>query len=145
MRITALISNSLCEEISAKREREVTMAFMWGQSSGTLLSSVFCYPGAKKELIHSTFCHLFTYFSLSHSSHPCLSCISPSFAHAFTLTVMDWLCLEWNRSIQCGVYCSVGQYGHFSYRHIASLWDRRYTILSCMGGWGQERDYLYLS
>ncbi len=40
---------------------------------------------------------------------------------------------------------SVGRCGHFSYRHIASLWDRRYTILSYMGGWGQERDSLYLS
>ncbi len=41
------------------------------------------------------------------------------------------------------LYSSVGRYGHFSYRHIASLWDRRYTILSWMGGCGQERDSLY--
>ncbi len=43
------------------------------------------------------------------------------------------------------LHTSVGWYGHFSYRHIASLWDRRYTILLCMGGCGQERDSLYLS
>jgi len=29
--------------------------------------------------------------------------------------------------------------------HIVSPWDRRYTILSYMDGWGQERDSLYLS
>ncbi len=41
-----------------------------------------------------------------------------------------------------GVGGSVGRYGHFSYRHIASLWNRRYTILSCMVGCGQERETL---
>ncbi len=49
------------------------------------------------------------------------------------------------RHVLLWMRASVGRYGHFSYRHIASLWDRRYTILSCMGGWGQERDSLYLS
>ncbi len=42
-------------------------------------------------------------------------------------------------------FCGVGRYGHFSCCHIASLWDCRDTILSCMGVWGQESDDLYLS
>lgn len=55
-------------------------------------SSVFrlLLPWSKKELIHFTFCHLFTYFSLSHSSHLCLSWC---YTHMHSVS---WICYVWN-------------------------------------------------
>lgn len=55
-------------------------------------SSVFrlLLPWSKKELIHFTFCHLFTYFSLSHSSHRCLSLC---YTH---MRSVSWICYVWN-------------------------------------------------
>lgn len=119
MRITALISNSLCEEISAKM-REVTMAFMWGQSSGTLLSSVFCYPGAKKSLSISP---SVTYSHISHClTH--LICVCVSLLYAHVLSLMYLLCLEWNTCVLCSVYCLLF---FFFLLHV-----KRYTInFSC--------------
>lgn len=60
-------------------------------------SSVFrlLLPWSKKELIHFTFCHLFTYFSLSHSSHLCV-CLSVirtcAQSHVFAMFGMEYLC-----------------------------------------------------
>lgn len=91
-------------------------------------SSVFrlLLPWSKKELIHFTFCHLFTYFSLSHSSHLCV-CLSVirtcAQSHVFAMFGMEYLC-----TMQC--LLSSGFFFYFMWSGIQLTSHAVATLLS---------------